>query len=181
MISTRATIAPFAILLLVSLAQARAAAEGGPVIAPLEAKPNTPEMIQSDGTLRLSFGDERIVLPHGLQPSLLCTRSGTLVIQAQVPDKPFPSNRMTYFSAMCTEVSRDGGQSWTTIPLEPGKNGLNMEAGAIQLRDGTIIALDTYVTPGSKSGEGIGQLYTSTDVWKTLAGPRDVLFDMPNA
>ena len=50
--------------------------------APFEAKQNTPEMIRSDGTLRLSFGEERVVLPRGLQPSLLCTRSGTLVLQA---------------------------------------------------------------------------------------------------
>jgi hypothetical protein len=179
--STRAAITRSSLLLLASLSQFSAAADNGPVNAPLEAKPNTPEVIRSDGTLRLSFGPERVVLPRGLQPSLLCTRSGTLVLQAQVPEKPFPSNRMAYFSAMCTKVSRDGGLSWTTIPLKPGDNGLNMEAGATQLRDGTIIALDTYVTPGDKAFEGVGQLYTSTDDWKTLHGPRDALFDLPNA
>jgi hypothetical protein len=181
MISTRATVASSALLWLAGLSQAASAADTGPTSAPLEAKPNTPEMIRPDGTLRLTFGEERVVLPRGLQPSLLCTRSGTLVLQAQVPEKPFPSHRMTYPYAMCTQVSRDGGLSWTTIPLEPGDNGLNMEAGATQLRDGTILALDTYVVPGSKPGEGVGQLYTSTDEWKTLEGPRDALFDMPNA
>jgi hypothetical protein len=119
------------------------------------------------------------VLPRGLQPSLLCTTSGTLVLQAQVPDKPFPSNRMTYFSAMSTRVSRDGGASWTEIPLKPGENGLNMEGGALQLRDGTILALDTYIMPGKRPDEGIGQLYTSTDDWRTLQGPKDVTFDLP--
>src|SRR5262249_39501741 len=36
-------------------------------------------------------------------------------------------------------------------------------------------------TPGGKPGEGVGQLYTSTDNWKTLNGPRDAVFDLPNA
>lgn len=139
---------------------------------------NLPEMLEADGKLRLTFGDERMVLPRGLQPSMLCTKSGTLVVQAQVPEKPFPSKRMTYFAAMETVVSRDGGQSWTKIPLKPGENGLNMEGGAVQLRDGTILALDTYIAPGEREGEGIGQLYTSTDDWRTLQGPQDVVFEL---
>jgi hypothetical protein len=49
----------------------------------------------------------------------------------------------------------------------------------VQLRDGTIIALDTYITPGERADEGIGQLYTSSDDWRTLAGPRDVIFELP--
>src|SRR5690242_9218486 len=169
-------------LVLILLARACAArASDAPTIAKVEAHPNTPELIQSDGTLRLSFGEERVVLPRGLQPSLLCTASGTLVIQAQVPEKPFPSKRISYFSAMSTIVSRDGGVSWTTIPLKPGDNGLNMEGGAVQLRDGGILALDTYITPGQRAGEGMGQLYTSTDDWRTLRGPEDVAFDIPRA
>ena len=152
-----------------------------PVLAPLETKQNIPTMIKSDGTLKLTFGEERVILPRGLQPSILLTRSGTLVVQAQVPDKPFPAKRISYPYAMSTEVSRDGGLSWTIIPLKPGENGLNMEAGAIELRDGTILALDTYITPGEQPGTGMGQLYTSSDQWKTLTGPIDVNFDLPNA
>lgn len=181
MISTHITFTLSAILLLATPPHLVGASEGEPTTAPPEAKQNIPEMIQTDDTLRLKFGEERVVLPRGLQPSLLCTRSGTLVIQAQVPEKTFPTNRMVYFSAMCTRVSRDGGSSWTTIPLKQGENGLNMEGGAVQLRDGTIIAIDTYVTPGDKPGTGTGQLYTSTDDWKTLQGPSDASFDIPNA
>ncbi|MDB6056820.1 MAG: exo-alpha-sialidase, partial [Verrucomicrobiales bacterium] len=55
----------------------------------------------------------------------------------------------------------------------------NMEGGAVQLRDGTIIALDTYVTPGTKPGEGAGQLYFSTNDWQTLEGPVDISFHLP--
>lgn len=151
----------------------------GPPTVPAKDPNNLPSMVEADGRLRLRFGEERLVLPRGLQPSMLCTRTGALVVQAQVPEKPFPSKRMTYFAAMSTVVSRDGGKSWTEIPLKPGDNGLNMEGGAVQLRDGTILALDTYIMPGKKPGEGIGQLYTSKDDWRTLDGPRDVPFELP--
>ena len=147
--------------------------------SPGELRRNTPELIETDGKLRLSFGKEMLVLPRGLQPSLLRTASGALVVQAQVPEKTFPTERMVYFNAMETRVSRDAGQTWTKIPLKPGENGLNMEGGAVQLRDGTILALDTYIMPGKKNGEGIGQLYFSTNDWRTLEGPQDVTFELP--
>jgi hypothetical protein len=155
------------------------ASDRGPTTAPLEAKANAPQFVQTDGTVRLEFGEERIVLPRGLQPSMLVTKSGAIVLQAQVPEKTFPTKRMVYFSAMSTRVSRDGGASWTDIPLKPGENGLNMEGGIVQLRDGTILALDTYITPGERPGEGVGQLYTSTDDWRTVQGPIDVPFELP--
>ena len=152
-----------------------------PTSAPLEASPNAPEMVQADGKVRMDWGVERVILPRGLQPSIVCTKSGTLIVQGQIPEKPFPSNRMTYPSAMETVVSRDGGLSWTRIPLPPGKNGINLEAGGIQLPDGTIVALDTYVTQDAKTGATTGQLYTTTDDWQTLTGPQEVPFDIPNA
>jgi hypothetical protein len=140
---------------------------------------NIPEILEADGKLRLTFGEEHLVLRRGLQPSMLYTKAGTIVVQAQVPEKPHPSKRMTYFAAMETVISRDGGQTWSEFPRKPGENGLNMEGGAVQLRDGTILALDTYITPGERDGEGIGQLYTSKDDWHTLAGPQDVVFELP--
>ena len=138
-------------------------------------------MIEADGKLRLDFGEEQLVLPRGLQPSMLCTKSGVFIVQAQIPEKPFPSSRMTYPWAMETRVSRDDGRTWTKIPVKSGENGLNMEGGAIQLRDGTILALDTYITPGKNPDEGLGQLYTSTNDWQTLEGPTEVTFALPNA
>ena len=117
-----------------------------------------------------------MVLPRGLQPSMLYAASGTLVVQAQVPEKPFPSNRMTYFSAMSTVVSRDGDEV-DPSSAEARRKRLESGGGAVQLRDGTILALDTYITPGKR--EGVGQLYTSKDDWRTLQGPKDVPFDLP--
>src|SRR3954447_20973109 len=96
-----------------------------------ERRPNIPQTIEADGKLRLEYTEEQLVLPRGLQPSLLCTRSGVFVVQAQIPEKPFPSSRMTYPWAMETRVSRDGGQTWTRVPNKPGENGLNMEGGAL--------------------------------------------------
>ena len=61
------------------------AAQGIQVLAPLEAKQHAPTLIHSDGTVRLNFGPERVILPRGLQPSLLCTRSGTLIVQPRFP------------------------------------------------------------------------------------------------
>src|SRR5260221_4082529 len=138
--------------------------------SPTESGPvkNLPTMLDADGRLRLDFGEERMVLNGGLQPFLFCTASGAFVVQAQSPEKPFPSPRMHYTYAMNTVISRDGGNSWAQIPLKPGENGLNLEGGAVQLRDGTILALDTYITPGARPGQGIGQLYTSRDDWRTF-------------
>ncbi|HEY3913059.1 MAG TPA: hypothetical protein VGN61_01125, partial [Verrucomicrobiae bacterium] len=99
----------------------------------VKARANIPEMVEADGTLRLNFGNEQLVLPRGLQPSMLCTRSGVFIVQAQVPEKPFPSPRMTYPWAMETRVSHDGALTWTKISNKPGENGLNMEGGALQL------------------------------------------------
>lgn len=143
-----------------------------------KASKNIPSMVETDGRLQLRFGEEQLILPRGLQPSMLCTSTGALVLQAQVPDKPFPSNRMTYPYAMSTVVSRDNGKTWTPIPLKPGDNGLNMEGGIVQLRDGTILALDTYIMPGPSDEQGFGQLYTSHDDWRTVQGPKDVPFDL---
>jgi hypothetical protein len=141
---------------------------------------NIPEMIEADGKLRLDFGEERLVQPRGLQPSMLCTTNGTLIVQSQVPEKPFPSTRMAYPSALETWISRDNAVTWTKIPSKPGENGLDAEGGITQLRDGTILALDTYITPGKNPGEGLGQLYTSTNDWRTLEGPREIFFELPD-
>src|SRR4051812_39995173 len=81
------------------------ASESASAQAALEATPNTPEVLESDGKLHLEFGEERVVLPRGLQPSMLVTQSGAIILQGQVPEKSFPSKRMAYPSALSTRVS----------------------------------------------------------------------------
>ena len=148
-----------------------------PTVAPPPT--NAPQTLVADPRVRLTFGGERRVIEGGLQPSMVITRTGAIVVQSQLPVKPFPSKRIVYHSAMETVISRDQGATWTRRPLQPGDNGLNMEGGAVQLRDGSILALDTFVTPGERDGTGEGHLYYSTDDWRTLQGPVKITFDLP--
>lgn len=141
---------------------------------------NTPTVLLADPRVNVTFGPERLVVPDGLQPSMLFTRAGTLVVQGQLSTPSLPSERYVSHWSMGTAVSRDTNVStWTPFLPAAGQNGVNLEGGALQLRDGSIIALDTYVTPGKKPGTGEGQLYTSTDDWHTLQGPLAISFDLP--
>ncbi|MEO5997620.1 MAG: sialidase family protein [Chitinophagaceae bacterium] len=142
---------------------------------------NTPQTLVSNPKLDLSFGEERMIMNEGLQPFMLCTKSGTIIVQAQLPKKPYPQERIFYPSAISTVISRDGGKEWLTYTLKEGDNGLNMEGGVIQLKDGSILALETYITPGQKPGSGEGLLYFSKDDWRTLEGPVNITFNIPNA
>ncbi len=161
---------PSAILLLASAALSTAAEAGRQ--RPIEAKPNTPEMIRSDGKLRLSFGEERVVLPRGLQPSLLCTRSGTLVLQAQVPGEAVPvesdglSLRDVYprLPRRRAELDHDPAQAGRQRLEHGGRHhpvARRHDHRAGHLRHPRL----------QRPATGVGQLYISTDDWKTLAGP----------
>jgi len=143
---------------------------------------NKPEIIVKDSRINLSFGTERMILNQGLQPSMLCTKKGTLVVQSQLPKKPHPQERIFYPYAVSTVVSRDGGNNWSEFPLKEGDNGVNIEGGIIQLRNGTILALETYVTPHpTDPDKGQGLLFHSMDDYKTLQGPRTITFHIPGA
>jgi hypothetical protein len=142
---------------------------------------NTPQPLVTDSRLELAFGDERMILNDGLQPSMLCTRSGTLIVQSQISKKPYPQKRIFYPYAMSTVISRDGGKEWSAFSFSEGENGVDIEGGVIQLKNGEILAFETYVTPGEKAGTGEGILYTSTDDWHSLNGPVNITFNIPGA
>jgi hypothetical protein len=142
---------------------------------------NTPHTILADPRIKLNFGKEVMVLDDGLQPSMLCTRKGTLIVQSQNSKKPLPQKKIFYPFALTTVISSDGSKSWTEFPLKEGDNGVNIEGGITQLKDGTIIVLETYVIPGGKPDTGAGLMYTSADDYKTLQGPFDITFDIPDA
>jgi hypothetical protein len=142
---------------------------------------NTPITLVKDNKISFEFGEERMVIPDGLQPSMLSTKAGTLIVQSQNSKKPIPQERIFYPYAMTTVISRDNGKNWNEFVFPPGSNGVNIEGGVIQLKDKTILALETYVTPGKKADEGIGLMYTSKDDWRTLQGPVEINFHIPNA
>ena len=166
------------ILAIMAWPAARVAAENA--ADPTKVDHCEPVLLKADPRLNLYIGAERLVMANGLQPSMICTAKGTLVVQAQRTDKPEPSKRISYPCEIGTVVSRDGGNTWTEFPRKPGENGLNFEGGVIQLRSGRILALDTYITPGKGEGLGEGQFYISDDDWHTLQGPVDNLFRIPN-
>ena len=140
---------------------------------------NTPEVLLANPRVHLAFGDEILVIDDGLQPSMVITKTGAMVVQSQTSRPSIPSARYVSHWLMRTVISRDDGKSWTELPPKPGHNGVNLEGGGIQLRDGSLLALDTYVVPGAKPGQGLGELYSSADDWKTLQGPTVVTFNLP--
>ena len=167
---------PIALFLACSLQNISAPAVAETLI-PLAA--NTPQILVNDSRLHLAFGLENLVIAGGLQPSMLYTREGSIVVQSHQPEPSLPSKRYVSHSAMGTVVSHNNGQTWSPFLPQSGHNGVNMEGGAIQLRDGSIISLDTYVTPGKTPGSGEGQLYSSNDSWHTLQGPYEITFNLP--
>src|SRR5689334_3351568 len=72
----------------ICLASAAHASDRLAKTAALEAQPHEPEFVLSDNALKLQYGEERVVLPRGLQPSLLVTKSDSIVLQGQLPEKP---------------------------------------------------------------------------------------------
>src|SRR3954452_23536323 len=124
--SPPATMALFLVFL--SMFSATSACFGAASTRPL----NVPQAIQADPQVRISFGDERLVLAKGLQPSMICTKAGTLIVQAQQPRKPLPQKRMTYPYANDTIVSRDGGKTWTPFKFKAGENDPMFEGGITQ-------------------------------------------------
>jgi hypothetical protein len=117
---------------------------------------NHPAMVEADGRLRLDFGPECLVLNGGLQPSMLGTASGALIVQAQMPEKSAEGGRMHYPFELATSVSRDVGKTWTRAS---SRDAHNLEGGITQLRDSTILALDTYITPGQKPDPVLASKY----------------------
>ncbi|RYZ63082.1 MAG: exo-alpha-sialidase [Chitinophagaceae bacterium] len=149
--------------------------------APADVVHNTPLVLAKDNKLSFEFGKERMVIPDGLQPSMLTTKAGTIIVQSQNSKKPLPQQRIFYPYAMTTVISRDKGETWNEFSFPKGSNGVDIEGGAIQLRNGKILAMETYVTPGKAADEGIGIMYTSTNDWRTLQGPVEIKFHIPDA
>ena len=52
---------------------------------------NRPSMVEADGSLRFEYGEENQIINWGLQPWMVCTASGALIIQSHVPEKPVPT------------------------------------------------------------------------------------------
>ncbi len=138
--------------------------------------------LKRDPRVRLIAEDERIAINGGLQPYSMQTSSGTLLSQAQMPEKPLPSERICVYWRPASFVSRDKGVNWERVEQLreqlPGQNELYMEGGAVELSDGTFIQLDTFVTLG-EPGFGKGLMLTSRDDLQSYEGPHEMNFELP--
>lgn len=142
---------------------------------------NVPKVILNNKRVQLKFDPEVLIMDDGLQPTMLCTKKGTLIVQSWLSVKPYPQERIFYPYAVRTVVSRDGGKKWDEFKLKAGDNGVDMEGGILQLKDGSILVLETYVTPGAKPETGEGLLFISNDEYRTLQGPINITFNLPEA
>jgi len=127
-------------------------------------------------TLKITIGPEVKILPEGLQPFMFRSRQGTLVVQAQLPtteDKEFPGR-------WGTVRLTDGGRSWQNwAPAKEQGEGPFIEGSVGQLKDGTILILE-WVARGPKAdGNFIGKVWESKDEWKTISGPFEAKFYLP--
>lgn len=124
----------------------------------------------TDAGLSVSVGPERIIFAGGLQPGLFRSAKGTLFV--------FGSN---INGGGVNLVSRNNGQSWerwlppkppaevyghADNPFNPPPSGQipSVPCGAYcALRDGRVLALDTWANGPNPSGEFLSHLWVSTD------------------
>ena len=131
-------------------------------------------------TIQTSVSEPVVVIDEGLQPILFRSAQGTLLCQAQLPLPAYGNrDRMTHKSRLSFAKSHDGGRRWERFVTREQQNEVNIEGGMVQLADGSILALETYVVPADREGFGIGELWTSKDDLETLDGPREVVFELP--
>jgi hypothetical protein len=124
---------------------------------------------------KLVIGPEVVIMPDALQPFLIRTRGGRIVVTGQLPvplGTPFPG-------VWGTMVSDDGGQSWHD-PGIPGGSPFH-EGCATQLSDGTILLLQWSARGPDSDGNWIATLWESRDEWRTLQGPFDARLHLPDA
>lgn len=153
----------------------------GPAATPVAVDSPRLITIANDDRLQLTMGKPTVVMTNGgYQPYLFSTKRGTLFCQAQLDEKPFDTKgKMVYPMRIGTAISRDGGTTWKRWTHKENHDDVFIEGGAVQMEEGTIIMLDTFVMPGVKMDHGIGELWRSHNDLQSLEGPIDVDFYLP--
>jgi BNR repeat-like domain/BNR/Asp-box repeat len=130
----------------------------------------------SAGPLKVTLGPERLVLNDGSQPYLFMSAKGTLVVQAQRPRLVSTD----YPGVYGTVVSRDGGKTWQSwSPTKNQAEGPFIEGSVAQMKDGSILILE-WVARGPESGGNFrGKIWRSDNEWKTITGPFEARFYLP--
>jgi len=149
---------------------------------PRENVPNRLITITGDPRFALVLHPSAPIIAHdGRQPFLFLSGQGTLFCQAQLTAPPFRTkDKQVFLVRMGSALSRDGGRHWTPWTHQANHDDVNLEGGAVQCADGTILLLDTYVMEGKTPGHGIGELWKSHDDLRTVEGPFWVDFKLPH-
>lgn len=140
------------------------------------------KVIYSDGKLDTTVYDDREVCKQGLQPFLFVSKDGTLLAQYQLPEPPKGTRQYNFSYRVENYVSRDGGDNWDLFKMiDENLDDPFIEAGMIQLQDGRIFTLDTYVQEeDGHPGFGYGEGWFSSDDLKTFEGPLQSAFTIPD-
>jgi len=121
-----------------------------------------------------------VVLDGSQQPYLFATAKGTMFCQAQLHAPPFNTKGKTvYHVRIGTAVSRDGGATWSHWAAQENHDDVNIEGGAIERSDGTIMLVDTFVMPADQPEHGLIEIWKSRDDLKTVEGPHFVDCSLP--
>jgi hypothetical protein len=114
--------------------------------------------------LKITVGPEQIIMRGGLQPEMFQSNKGTLVV-----------HRLGFIR------STDGGETWKTWTPTAAQGRGPAFVDAVQLKDGTILALDFLAEGPKEGGYFFGKLWESHDEWQTLSGPTPAKFYLPDA
>ncbi|MEO6907334.1 MAG: sialidase family protein [Abditibacteriaceae bacterium] len=133
--------------------------------------------------LQVDIGPERIVMTDGLQPFGFKTRSGSIVVQAQLAYPPGQRPERDVFPGLPgTVVSRDGGKTWRRWqPATEQGLGPMIEGAVTTLRDGTTVLLEWLASTPDENGKRTARLWASSDDFETLQGPSLCAVDLPQA
>ena len=134
--------------------------------------------LQGEGRepLKIVVQPEIKIITEGLQPFMFVSRRGTLVVQAQLPT----AEKKTFPGRWGTVRSTDGGRSWQAwAPAKEQGEGPFIEGSVGQLRDGTILILEWVARGPQGNGNFIGKIWESKDEWKTISGPLEAKFYLP--
>jgi hypothetical protein len=124
----------------------------------------------------------RVMTEGGRQPFLFCSAQGTLLSQAQIggDKEPFRTKgKIVYPIRLGMAISRDGGITWAREIREKDHDDVNLEGGVLQLKDGTIYMLDSFVIPGAQPDQGVGEVWKSHDDFRTWEGPTTADIHLP--
>lgn len=140
----------------------------------------TPISIHDDGSIAVSVGRSREVM-HGVQPFLYTAGRGVMLVQSQTAEKPAGNRRRInhYPWQLGSRVSYDYGQHWRDFKVDPDHDDPFLEGGGLHRADGTTLLLDTYITPTADPDEGEGDLWISSDAFRTIGKPISMLFCIP--